>query len=854
MMDTSLIYVNKGKAKVKNDADGSWLSEVPSVIVNAGDLISVEGIAVATDGTGADVIEIPSQLPNYVYSTTNVKIEFMMYIHANFDYTCCLPLNNQDIYTDQTKLNYGELDPDYFIRQHNQDYTPKNSVPTQRYAGSRMYIGTFGVDGANPRTPSKSTTINDETLGTGALVFNFLTTSIPLSVDSGYNTPQNISSKITEDLHSAMITPNATNDIQTPTNFYEPNLSYATNPPYRTLQATATSFGSSVMTIFGLPNQYFGKTADPTNPYWYSTYSNFLAVKNPFYWYWGSRLQAKPAQGTAKENTWADGVLFGNLTQADIINLNELRNDGTNTNIANGDVMITNLPYTDDAIKKVSKLIHTLKLYQDTYKTQEEMIKSKDDFTTYIPIGKYDDSNIAPYGQNAKLESKVLNLADTASPTRIPTKTYYNDELYESAVIWNAPVGLTIDNSTTLGFLTPKEVAKKYDINIVRVETDLLGVKRPVIGIVLTQTQLANAVIRAGNFVLVDLTLSRDEANACMILSPDIRKGGNKHTLDDMIRGFNVGSPNIELEFSADRSRFAWKQMYWSNYIGNGGQSTEPNPSAGTEAFTSNKLRGVYDLYKPTQLPQLIYNQYAQSGLGFYRMFVQNSTGGYNLIDGEDANDITTKYNGTFLKRIGFEYFDLFGNDYGLPNVIYQERQTFGNSQVEYPQYYPYPLTCNPQLDTAINESINETDNDLPAFNMSLQRNGTDINVAVETAQILARNKPDKLATPYWLIESDIIPAVKYYVEGMPRNVLAICNRAYGSGDFVFSFATDYKFIATKSFVLSHIKCNILTSELLPADIEDNTTIIFKVESPVLPNFVSATEEMEAEEEMRKGK
>ena len=857
MMDTTLIYVNKGKASVKNDVDGSWLSEVPSVIVNAGDLISVEGIAVATDGTGADVIEIPSQLPNYVYSTTNVKINFMMYIHANFDYTCCLPLNGISIYTLQSQLNYGEMNPNIFVINRNQDYTPKNELPTQRYAGSRMYIGSFGLDGGNPEIPSKSTTIDDETLGTGALVFNFLETSIPLSVDTGYNTPQNIASKITEDLHSAMITPNANNDIQTPTNYYVPNNSWAILPVEETLQATATGANASVKTIFGLPNQYFGKTANPANPYWYSTYSNFLAVKNPFYWYWGSRLQAKPAQGTAKENTWADGTLGGYITQADIINLNELRNDGVNTLINDGDVMITNLPYTDDAIKKVSKLIHTLKLYRQPNKTQEEMINDKSNFVTSFPIGKYDDGAVAPYGQNAKLESKVLSFADTASPTRIDTPTYFDVNLFENATIWspNFPVvGLSIDNSTTLGFLTPKEVAKKYDVNIVRIETNFLGVINPVIGIILKRTQLANALILNGNFALVDLTFSRDEANACMILSPDIRRGGNKHTLDDLIRGFNVGSPNIELEFNADRSRFAWKQMYWSNYIGNDPTSAQANPSAGTEAFTSNKIRGVYDLYKPTQLPQLIYNQYAQSGLGFYRMFVQNSTGGYDLIDGEDANDINTKYNGTFLKRIGFEYFDLFGNDYGLSNVIFQERQTFGNNQVEYPQYYPYPLTCNPQLDTALNESINETDNDLPAFNMSLQRNGTDINIAVETAQILARNKPDKLATPYWLIESDIIPAVKYYVEGMPRNVLAICNRAYGSGDFVFSFATDYKFIATKSFVLSHIKCNILTSELLPADIEDNTTIIFKVESPILPNFVSATEEMEQEEAMTKGK
>jgi hypothetical protein len=60
---------------------------------------------------------------------------------------------------------------------------------------------------------------------------------------------------------------------------------------------------------------------------------------------------------------------------------------------------------------------------------------------------------------------------------------------------------------------------------------------------------------------------------------------------------------------------------------------------------------------------------------------------------------------------------------------------------------------------------------------------------------------------------------------------MAVVNRAYGSGDFVFSFATDYKFIATKGFVITQIKTNVLTSDLIPADIQDNTVIIYKVES-----------------------
>jgi len=859
MLNTSLIYTNKGKAVVKNDVDGSWLCETPSVIVNAGDLVSVESIAVATDGTGADVIEIPNQFSKYEYSTTSLKIEFMFYIHANFEYCCVLPVDGQDIFdTDQSLLNYGCAKTNYFLRTHNQDYTPKNAYPTQRYAGQRLYIGTFGSDGDSPFTPSKSTKVDDPNLSTGKQVFNFLTTRIELEVDKGYNTPQNIASKITEQLHSAMITPNYANDFQEPQAFYQKNISYSTTGN-ETQQATATSASSSVVTIFGLPNQYFGRTATWDNTYWYSTYSNFLAVKNPFYWYWGSRLHAEAPQGNAKENTWANANLNVNpnaLTQADIINLNDMPYNGINVFTNRGDVMILNLPYNEETIYKVSKFLQSIKTYLVSNKTQEEMIKDKDNFRTRFPIAKYNDGQNTPYASNSTLTTKIL-LPFVREPSNVNMKTYYNEDYWSSATINTTGVisplvGLSIDNTTTLNGLTPKEMAKKYDVNIVRVNTEVGGTIYPVIGLVLEAQDLGTRYYLAGNYALVDLTFSRDEAHACMIMSPDIRKGGNKHTLDDMIKGFNIGSPNIELAFNADRSRFAWKQMYWSNYIGNDDVNTA-NPNADVEAFTCNKIKAS-SFYKPTSISQLIYNQYAQSGLGFYRLFVKNITGGYDLIDKDDEEDIKRKYDGTFLKRIGFEFFDLFGNDYGLPNVIYQERQMFGNQAVEYPQYYPYPLTCNPQIDTAFNESINETDNDLPAFNMSLERNGTNINVAVETAQILARNKPQKLATPFWLIESDIIPAVKYYVDGIPKNILAICNRAYGSGDFVFSFATDYKFIATKSFVLTHIKSAILTSELLPADTEDNTTIVYKIESPVIPNFVSATAEMEEEEEMMKEK
>ena len=91
-MNTKLIYTNKGTSVVKNEITGEYISEVASTIVNAGDAISIEAIAVSTKGTGADVIEIPRQVRGYQYRTNEIAIEFMYYIHANFKYSCGLPI------------------------------------------------------------------------------------------------------------------------------------------------------------------------------------------------------------------------------------------------------------------------------------------------------------------------------------------------------------------------------------------------------------------------------------------------------------------------------------------------------------------------------------------------------------------------------------------------------------------------------------------------------------------------------------------------------------------------------------------------------------------------------------------
>ena len=68
---------------------------------------------------------------------------------------------------------------------------------------------------------------------------------------------------------------------------------------------------------------------------------------------------------------------------------------------------------------------------------------------------------------------------------------------------------------------------------------------------------------------------------------------------------------------------------------------------------------------------------------------------------------------------------------------------------------------------------------------------------------------------------------------GEKDNIIAVCNRAYISGDFAFSFATDYVFTATHNFVITGITTQILNPDLTPADIDEKTSVIYKIQKPI---------------------
>ena len=138
-------------------------------------------------------------------------------------------------------------------------------------------------------------------------------------------------------------------------------------------------------------------------------------------------------------------------------------------------------------------------------------------------------------------------------------------------------------------------------------------------------------------------------------------------------------------------------------------------------------------------------------------------------------------------------------------------------------------------------------------FNLSNSR-GFNREISAVSDRCYALSLPKKLENPFWLIKSDIIDGADFSSEktgGGKQNVLAVCNRAYLAGDFAFAFSTNYAFKATKEFVLTGVKTQILNPDLTPADIDVATTIIYKVVSPI-PFFEAQAEEKAEELEKKK--
>lgn len=857
-MNTRLIYCNKQSAEVKNVADGSFYNNVDEgIVIKKGDEISIEQIGINSVGVGSDIIEIPSRLKKFNYKTNQNILNCMYYIHHNYQYTCELPLaqsvTKYAVPTGSNDVAVGYLEPSEFpltlpltTASHLGSKAPDRPANS---SGSRYYLGRFvppsvtgdfvyGYDSLQPARKAVP----------GPLIFQFLETNIQLGADIGFDNPSNIANSITQDFHASTVFPNQSWNEQGQTGEARLNETPSNSNP----QLQCSSFNCATTSINGMPSAQTRTGA--------TIYQCIQGVRNPFKYYYGSRLLN--ATITPKKSSYlgAQAVGVAVIPDDNIYWTAQPPGTGgppiTSTDFDDGYVAFTNIEFTADNMVLLAKYIQCLKTYPGNNPTYQatpadlENSKFKSQFYSALDVGRHDDSSNATTGvQNPFAPQNSGNIL-----TQYVTTTYYDDAFYNKRFLDQQTLfnGGFIDDTATVTYngveLNGRTLSKVLDVNIVVVNTGpTFGNNELVLGVVLRRFQSPTFAVQESAFGLVDLTYYRN--SAVLVVNPDLENGQSGSHIADYTTFMNVGAPNFALIFDQTRGRFAFENMAWGNKI-DSGTSQNAVPSAGLDTISSNNPgTGLFESTAYTLKP---FTKYSQSGLGIRNISVIDDNNNTFEIDMYNDKDIEEKYTNCLLDRLGFEYKKVV-NLFGLPDVIFTNRNYNSVIPRANANFFPYPLTTNFRFDTSISEGLSVNSHSQPMFNLSGQRGLENVNINAETAQAYATNLPRKLVFPFWLIKSDIIDGIEFNTQnsGQNKNIIAVCNRAYISGDFGYSFSTSYNFKATKEFVITGIRTSILNPDGSPADVDNGTSVIYKIQSP-LPIFEQQNLIDEAKDENKK--
>ena len=866
MSNTRLIYTSKENAEVSNDDEGSFTNSVDDgIVVKVGDEISVEQIAINSIGVGAEIIEIPKTIKNYKYKTNAMMLNCAYYIqHNQHPFTIMMPLNGHNsVNTTATDKAYG-----YMIQGAGFPPTlPMSNTKTKwgrstQQVGSRFYLGAYifnnQVNDGDPLKPETNPIQAGQNEGAvpSVGVFQFARANMIFEVDTGYDNPANIANKITQDFHAGNATPQISLFDENGGALEAYGFPAINNVPFTgdpVAQGAVHSKDTACVNIFSNFLQF-------TNTTDFSLYQNVMGFQNPFYAYYGSRLLCDNTNlgGTGSK---AQGVLNAqgatNTLDNSLFTLSDFDSAGGNTAVPVNCLYEFNLPYNYYNVKLLADFIHSQKQTDtnaDTTTSGLETTPFKQNTFSFVNVGRVDDAS-----------TKRQTLTALDPPTGIPAGTAQHNNQYKVATFFDdqryGKVFLSQQALTYPFTIRKNSTLQLPDGRVVDNKTLCRDVLDCMILPVDTGGELVCALVSNGfnstglyprfNYALVDLGFFNSNNPVCAVLADTLVKDGTPNTnIGSYANTIQVGSPEFNMVFDETRGRFALENMSWANYIDNGTSQTA-NPSAGNTAVAINYLPSTD--YGDVDFPQSpATTKYAQSGIGILDISVLDENYNAILIDYEDANDIKEKYNNSLLARLGFSYRQLT-NRFGKPDSIFTQRCYETNRPVKGVANFPYPLTNNLRFDTSLDLGLGCNDNNLPMFNLSNSR-GFNREISAVSDRCYALSLPKKLENPFWLIKSDIIDGADFSSEktgGGKQNVLAVCNRAYLAGDFAFAFSTNYAFKATKEFVLTGVKTQILNPDLTPADIDIATTIIYKVVSPI-PFFEAQAEEKAEELEKKK--
>lgn len=868
-MNTTIIACNKGAAQVV-DENGRFLCKVSDGInVKRGDTIQIDSIGLEQTGIGSDVIEIPENFgldknkKVIPYSPNVCSMKAAYYIHHNYQNTLRMPFHYQSIPPGggAPDVAPGILAPIEGAGQFRGYLTCATGIPQFDAAQMSAYFKSANSDRTMDGkrfylfAPNEGGFPNENDGD-----YNLMESRIPISVKTGYDSPANIATRITTELHRTDYCPYTINQTTNTSPEYAPYLPVAhTHLDYiyygdtkdlaneqvaltitsgekiNTTNYTGTMLTTSCNLTGGtLSNPLFALDAQ------HRMYGHNFASANPFLWVYGSKLLNDLT--TAKDNT-----LVAAAEPGTIYNVFDEDTDGVNVNWGNGYTVCTNILYNEANVRLIAEFVHSQKqLSADSNNAPKLTTPDLD-----TPTGKALFNSPISFGRtNDSVVGGITPLTHASCAVPLKTEhcfmhTYFDrvswkaKELGADAVINDMVVleGGHNEPASSLSGMSYTEIAELVDCNICAVN-DEDGLGNPLIGLVFNVNEFIPAVAK-GNYCLVDLSFFNPLNPCVMLMNPILNRLGvdfPTSEVGDFGNLLQIGAPNATMLFQ-DNGHFGLEHLHYPVFTGNaanagaGGVSVNATPDV-----ECVKLNVIPEFFQTTGDAFDLNLIHTQAGIGITGLEIFNKeTNTY-----EECNADTYKYH--LFNRLGFTFNGIMNNK-GRPevdlNTTYYQRY---DTPTLYAGLFPYPLTTNALLDSSTALGLSRTAGlgggtvNLPMYNLTYTNSNNNVAISTQSAVLEAKNLATKLDFPFHLIWTDFVPQIPFHSQNTGRkdNIMAVVGRGYTNGDFVYGYTQSYSYVARQDFTLTSVKTAILKPDLTPADhIGDGSTIVYKITSPI---------------------
>ena len=894
-MTSILLECNKKDADVSS-SKSRWTNKIPlGIAVDIGDVVSIEQVAINSVGVGADVLEIPEKETKQNITSNSFTFEYSKYITCAGDTCVLLPFRGFDFIADSVPPGGSGVQPQP-IRNA---LMPKTTIGGDLASGfassnflANVKTGSIWNNNGDKLYLLEPTGVIDDYTKPQTVVYpteygvelKLRKQKTTFTIPTGYDSPANISQLITNRFHEGSLDNNS---------LYKP-VSYQIGA--EVAERNAPHFnGDFLETITANQVCSYGPTQPEANFVEQSVpIYNQLFVAQPKRWIGGANLLS-----LTDVNYF--GTIPSIDTPNTPLNILQPVYWGTQTYFSgsfsvavDNELFLTNIQPiasefdldNDTTLLKIAKFFSEAKLYVGDYTDIDNMNNDLKNWVVKIDFGRlrqkevegttytvnrdelgmnspawgsggnpgvndlcflYEEFNDPYYHDFFRISPNFEYFTDP--PIKSPANYYdgLNNEVILNAADENA--GYRILQEYTYNFegrnetIKFEDIQKKYNLPIVFYNSDAEPI--PKMAFILKKTNSPTgykipwtSTVAKGCYIGFDPSFSRNKCG--LAINGQQADNESATSLGTYINTLQLGAPNASLEFDGSLNRFAFKNLHYPQFIGNQPDSGKPSSGsgdsfipaippvsdAGQEVIIVNKhftFGENPDKWNTDQGGTITPITDAQSGVSIEDIYFTNVNGNLELSTALNWKD-------TLLDRMGFSYetFNYYGYTYNRYDPVYQGKDR---------RYTVSPITTNAILDTSFNIGLSVNNYNLPTYKMGYAGK-RQTNVIAISNGIVAERLPKKLAYPVLLVLSNIISGIKYIGSGgYKNNCLGVVNRSYIESDFVYSQGFDVKITATAPFVITEITTEILNSDYSPANINDETMVIYRVDKPPIPNF-----------------